>query len=595
MLLRALRAQIRVLRQREQRFRSVFQQQFQFMVILSPEGRVLEVNEQFPEQGGGVPREAVVGRLFWDTVWWKNLPEARAAWPDRLRAAAAASGPLRSEDQFHSASGELRTAQAAITAVRDERGRLDFFIVQGSDVTEQRAAELQRRNLEQQLREAQKLEAIGTLAGGIAHDFNNLLGSIMGNVALAREALAPDSAARAPLDQIRLAGKRGRSLVQQILAFSRRQPTDMAVQPLQPLVRETMALMRSTLPSGVALDLVLPEAPVVVRADATQLQQVLVNLCTNAWHALEGRAGHITIGLDTQPAAGASAAEARVPSAPPVAAESAAPAGTALAAPSGAALPAPPGAAVPASPGAAVPAPPGAAVPAGGLAAREPAPGELPVRAHLWVRDDGVGMSEATLQRVFEPFFTTKPAGAGTGLGLSVAHGIVSEHGGSISVDSAPGLGTTFHVWLPLSALPVEPAVPADSGLVPLQGSGQHVLYIDDDDIMIAMVDALLQRAGFRVTTCQDAALALHDVGQRPFDYDLVVTDFNMPRLSGIEVAYALASIRRDLPVVISSGYLSEELRSEARRAGVRALLQKENTLEELGALVRRLLADEPA
>ena len=539
--LRVLRAQIRVLRQREQRFRSVFQQQFQFMVILSPEGRVLEVNEQFPEQGGGVPREAVIGRLFWDTVWWQNLPEARAAWPERLRAAAEAEGPLRSEDQFHSASGELRTAQAAITAVRDERGRLDFFIVQGSDVTEQRAAELQRRTLEQQLREAQKLEAIGTLAGGIAHDFNNLLGSIMGNVALAREALEPGSAARAPLDQIRLAGKRGRSLVQQILAFSRRQPTDMAVQPLQPLLRETMALMRATLPTGVALDLVLPEAPVVVRADANQLQQVLVNLCTNAWHALQGQAGHITIGLDSQPPVGGRAAS----------------------------MP-----------------------PAGGLVAREPAPDEPPARAHLWVRDDGVGMTEATLRRVFEPFFTTKPAGAGTGLGLSVAHGIVTEHGGTIGVDSAPGLGSTFHVWLPLSTLPMEPPAPADSGLMPLQGSGQHVLYIDDDDIMIAMVDALLQRAGFRVTTCQDAALALHEVGEHPFDYDLVVTDFNMPRLSGIEVAYALAQIRRDLPVVISSGYLSEELRSEARRAGVRALLQKENTLEELGALVQRVLAD---
>jgi PAS domain S-box-containing protein len=534
-LVRALRGQIRVLRQREQRFRSVFQQQFQFMVILSPEGRVLEVNEQFPEQGGGVPREEVLGRLFWDTAWWRNLPEARAAWPARLQAAAAASGPLRSEDQFHSASGELRTAQAAITAVRDERGGLEFFIVQGSDVTEQRAAEAQRRQLEQQLREAQKLEAIGTLAGGIAHDFNNLLGSIMGNVALAREALEPGAAARAPLDQIRLAGKRGRSLVQQILAFSRRQPTDMAVQPLQPLVRETIALMRSTLPSGVALDLLLPEAPVVVRADATQLQQVLVNLCTNAWHALQGQSGHITIGLDSQLAAG------------------------------------------------------------GAVVASEPGAADAAPRAHLWVRDDGVGMNEATLRRVFEPFFTTKPAGAGTGLGLSVAHGIVTEHGGSISVESALGLGTTFHVWLPLSALPVEPVAPADSGLMPLQGSGQHVLYIDDDDIMIAMVDALLQRAGFRVTTRQDAAAALHEVGQHPLDYDLVVTDFNMPRLSGIEVAYALAEIRRDLPVVISSGYLSDELRKEARRAGVRALLQKENTLEELGPLVKRLLADEQA
>jgi CheY-like chemotaxis protein len=204
-------------------------------------------------------------------------------------------------------------------------------------------------------------------------------------------------------------------------------------------------------------------------------------------------------------------------------------------------------------------------------------------------------MNEATLRRVFEPFFTTKPAGAGTGLGLSVAHGIVTDHGGSISIDSAPEMGSTFHVWLPLSTLPAEVAPVAESGLMPLQGSGQHVLYIDDDDIMIAMVEALLQRAGFRVTTRQDATDALHEVGRRPHEFDLVVTDFNMPRLSGIEVAYALAEIRRDLPVVISSGYLSDELRKEARRAGVRALLQKENTLEELGALVKKVLAEEAA
>jgi PAS domain S-box-containing protein len=530
---RVLRAQIEVLRRREQRFRSVFQQQFQFMVILSPEGRVLEVNDQFPEQGGGVPRDEVIGRLFWDTAWWQNLPEARAAWPERLRAAAAATGPVRSEDQFHSATGQLRTAQAAITAVRDRGGGLDFFIVQGSDITEQREAEARRRTLEQQLREAQKLEAIGTLAGGIAHDFNNLLGSMIGNVALAREALALDHPARAPLDQIRQAGKRGRSLVQQILAFSRRQSTDMAPRALQPLVRETVALMRSTLPSGVSLDMVLPEEAVVVQADANQLQQVLVNLCTNAWHALDGQSGHITIGLES--------------------------------------LPVEP------------------------LAAREPGVADAVPMAHLWVRDDGVGMDEATLQRVFEPFFTTKPVGGGTGLGLSVAHGIVTEHRGRITIDSAPALGSTFHVWLPLCAEVAEPTPVAESGLLPLQGSGQHVLYIDDDDIMTVMVEALLQRAGFRVTTCQDAVRALTAVGEQPLAFDLVVTDFNMPRLSGIEVAYALASIRRDLPVVISSGYLSDELRREAQRAGVRALLQKENTLEELGALVQRLLAEDPA
>ena len=388
----------------------------------------------------------------------------------------------------------------------------------------------ERRSLEAQLRESQRIESIGTLAGGIAHDFNNILAAILGNVALARAEIDADHPAQRSLVQIRKAGSRARDLVQQILAFGRRQPHSLVNQPLQPLIEEAVALLRSTLPASVTLDCALAHEPVYAEVDATQIQQVLMNLCTNAWHALAGQPGRIEVGLalyrsDTADGRGA--------------------------------------------------------VPIGS--------GD---HAHLWVRDEGVGMDAATQARIFEPFFTTKPTNQGTGLGLSVVHGIVSSHGGAISVDSVPGQGTTVHLYFPI--VDADPTRPATTDAVEPSaphGAGQHVLYVDDDEVIVLMVERLLTRAGYRVTSFRDGRDAVAAVRAAPRAFDLVVTDFNMPGFTGMEVAGVLAEIRPELPVVISSGYISDELQARAAAAGVRALLQKQNTLEELPALVRSVLA----
>jgi len=289
------------LRRSEQRLRAAFAQQFQFIAILDPEGRVLDFNQQLSAEGPPVAPEQVIGVLFWQTLWWREHADMQAVWPARLRNAVASSGPVLAEDTFTSSSGEQRFASAAVTAVRDASGALDCFIVQGTDTTERRRSEALKRALEAQLRETQKLEAIGTLAGGIAHDFNNILGAILGNLSLASEAVGPGHAAQAPLAQIRIAGRRARELVHQILAFSRRQPQELVAQPLRPIVDETLALLRSTLPTAVQLDAVLEAEPLWVQADATQVQQVLVNLCTNAWHALHGGRGRIEVGLCAAP------------------------------------------------------------------------------------------------------------------------------------------------------------------------------------------------------------------------------------------------------------------------------------------------------
>jgi PAS domain S-box-containing protein len=405
------------------------------------------------------------------------------------------------------------------------------FIALARDVTERRQAETERLQLEGQLREAQKIESIGTLAGGIAHDFNNILAAILGNVALASGDLAADHAAQLSLEQIRKASLRARTLVQQILTFSRRQLNPLRVQPLQPVVEETLALLRATLPAAVRVETQLATQPLWLDADATQLQQVLMNLCTNAWHALPEHGGHISIGCEALD---------------------------------------------------------------GGVSAlaQDPDLAAQPV-VHLWVRDDGCGMDAATRERIFDPFYTTKPVGQGTGLGLSVVHGIMRGHSGAVRVESTPGVGSTFHLYFPVAPAPTaEPGADETAGAAAAAGRGQQVLYVDDDDVMLLMVQRLLEREGYGVEVCGDARLALALVSARPRHFDLVISDYNMPECSGIDLAKQLLLLRPQLPVVISSGFITEELHQRAAALGVRALLNKERTLEELPALVRRILGD---
>jgi CheY-like chemotaxis protein len=210
----------------------------------------------------------------------------------------------------------------------------------------------------------------------------------------------------------------------------------------------------------------------------------------------------------------------------------------------------------------------------------------------LWVSDNGIGMDAETQARIFEPFFTTKPPGQGTGLGLAVVHGIMIAHQGAITVDSEPGKGSTFHLFFPLREDVSDASVPAQSAPESHQGYGEHVLYVDDDEVMLLMVERLLQRLGYRTTCCEDASHAMQVVRSAVQAIDIVVTDFNMPLISGLTLAKELSRLDPGLPVVISSGYISEELRAEAEQAGVREIYRKEDTIEVLPRLLRRVLLD---
>jgi signal transduction histidine kinase/ActR/RegA family two-component response regulator len=405
------------------------------------------------------------------------------------------------------------------------------------DITDRKMAEIARAELESQLRESQKMQAIGTLAGGIAHDFNNILTIILGNVELACEDAKDNSLELESLEEIRRAATRARDLVKQILSFSRRQPTDLKPTSLGAVVDEAARLLRATLPARLALAVNIEADLPLVMADPTQIQQVVINLCTNAMQAKPRGSGTIDIRVGA------------------VALDSA-------------------------------------------LATTHPALTALhrcyqgPMQ-RLTVRDDGPGMSGDTLARIFEPFFTTKAVDEGTGLGLSVVHGIVERHAGAITVESELGRGAVFHIYLPI-ATPQELSAVEQPREAPLAGLGNaqmspRLLYIDDDEALAFLVERYLHRRGLQVTVFTEQQAALDAIRENPSAFDIIATDYNMPGMSGLDVTNAVKSMARHLPVIIVSGFVDETLHAEAANLGVKEVVFKASGVEEFGEALRRL------
>jgi PAS domain S-box-containing protein len=437
---------------------------------------------------------------------------------------------LNFDNRYRHKDGSYRWLSWKTVILPEER--IIFAIAR--DVTEQRA-------LQAQLLQSQKMQAIGTLAGGIAHDFNNLLSAIIGNAELARMDLSEVNAAQlaAPqasavlasltsMTEVLRAGQRAKELVQRILSFSR--PQEMQLKPIQlhDVLQEAVNLLRATLPAGIALHLD-STAVVPVRADASQIHQIVLNLATNAWHAMEHQTGHIDIALTA-----CNVDSTLCKMCPDL----------------------------------------------------HPGP-----HVRLSVSDTGKGMEATTLARIFEPFFTTKPIGKGVGLGLSVVHGIVAGHHGGIVVESELGKGTTIHLYFPTSADAAEAAAVEQITAHDLPGQQQHILYIDDEEPLVFLAVRFLERLGYRVDGFTQVSQALAAFRANPKSYDLVITDYNMPALSGMDLAQQLLSIRADTPIALASGYVRPDDVERARAVGIREIILKPNTVEELGPLVQRLLA----
>ena len=386
-----------------------------------------------------------------------------------------------------------------------------------------------RKIMESQLLESQKMQAVGTMAGGIAHDFNNILSAILGNTSLAKADLDEDHPAQESLKEIDRAARRARNLVRQILTFSRNAPPQRIPLKLTDAVRDAVRLLRVTLPPGIALKVQGGSSAPMVMADTVQVEQALVNLCTNAIHATLPQTGTITISVDAMD-----------------------------------------------------------------LDARQAESLNLPPQRYavLSVQDQGQGMDEQTLGRIFEPFFTTKEVGQGTGLGLAVVHGVMRAHQGTVDVQSAVGQGSIFSLYFPAISQVTLDGIPNEAPRKPrktakLRG---HVMYVDDDNALVFLIQRALARRGLKVSTFTNPKLAMAALREHPLDFDLLVTDYNMPGTSGVTVLREASAIRPDLPMALASGYVTPEIEREARQAGARELIHKPNDVDEMCESVAQLL-----
>ncbi|MBI5771069.1 MAG: PAS domain S-box protein [Verrucomicrobia bacterium] len=406
-------------------------------------------------------------------------------------------------------------------------GRPVGRVVSFRDVTAARRAKEAHARLEAQLRQAQKLEAVGTLAGGIAHDFNNILTGILGYAQLA-EAAEPDGpTAKECAREIAIAARRASDLVRQLLTFSRLQPQDRAIVSLVAVVRDTVRLLRPVVPASIELRLVLPPDSPAVLANATQVQQVLLNLCTNARQAIGGRQGFIAIKVESREI------DFDFAHAHP------------------------------------------------GLRAGR--------YAVLSVVDNGPGMTTAVVERIFEPFFTTKAPGDGSGLGLAAVHGIMRSHEGSVTVESAPGAGATFQLYFPALETLAPPAAAAASDV--RRGQGEHILLVDDEEALTALGQQLLSHLGYRVTALSDPVVALSLFLESPGEFDAAVLDISMPALTGLELAAHLREVRPELPVVLVTGHPGATPQAELDRLGVAAVLEKPGTVDSVGVCLGQIFS----
>ncbi len=431
-------------------------------------------------------------------------------------------------------SGTIFWQQVHMIPMRAAAGNVIGCRGTGIDITARKHAEAARSDMEAKLRDSQKMQAIGTLAGGIAHDFNNIIAIILGNTELALQDSKGNARLTGIIEEIAQASRRGRNLVQQILSFSRRQSVEREPLVLNAIVEESAKLLRTTLPARISLQVQCAVDVPAVLANATQIQQVIINLATNAMHAIGSAYGRIDIRLDTV------VLDEQLSADHP------------------------------------------------GLKAILENQSGRAVR--LLVQDTGPGMDEGTLARIYEPFFTTKPVNEGTGLGLSVVHGIVEGHGGRILVDSQPGKGTSFTVYLPVTTAKANVAMPEKGYPATDAPAGHHVLYLDDDPALVTMVKMLLGRHGLRVSGFSSQEEALAAVRAEPMRFDLVISDYNMPEMTGLDVARQIRAIRADLPVAIASGYIDEELRNQAQGAGVRELILKAEAMDGFYEVVQRLI-----
>jgi len=462
----------------------------------------------------GQPRTALYGRHIED-VWGEAAYTLTRAYIE----AALAGQPCTCEHEMALPQTGRRVLHLMFIPDLDTQGHCKGCFTLITDVTE-------RKHLETELRQAQTMHAIGTLAGGIAHEFNNILMVILGYTSLVLNNVPQESTTWSNARQVFMAGERARDLVQQILAFSRQVKVEHMPTKLHLLVQEALGLIRGTLPATILLQQDVGKDVGTVLTSITEVHQIILNLCANAAHAMREVGGTLDIRLDTVEGQGHPMSQHPVLR-----------------------------------------------------------PGSY---AWLSVRDTGHGMPPDVIEYIFEPFFTTKEVGEGTGMGLAVVHGIVTHHGGAVTVHSTPGQGTTFDIYLPRVAEAATTNAALPEPIVPGKG---RVLYVDDDTSLAHLGHAMLTPLGYEVVACTSGYEALHVFLQTPQSFDLVITDQTMPHMTGETLVRALRRIRPDIPVILCTGYSSGINTDKARTQGIEAFLMKPLSIDTLAPTIQRLLA----
>jgi two-component system cell cycle sensor histidine kinase/response regulator CckA len=457
------------------------------------------------------------------TAWLEAIhPEDQA----RVIAAATTKQVQGNYDEIYRIvrpDGTVRWIRDKAYPIQDEDGRVFRVAGTAEDITGQ-------RNMESQLRQAQKMEAIGTLAGGIAHDFNNILGAIMGYTELARLEMEEkeNSESAEHLNEVSKAANRAKELVRQILTFSRQQEQERIPLQLRHIVGEALKLLRAAIPSTIQFKTELALNTPITLADATQIHQIIMNLGTNAAHAMRPGGGRLAVSLKRETI--------------------------------------------------------------DATKARENPDLKEGLYAVLTISDTGHGMDRATLQRIFDPFFTTKPPGEGTGLGLAVVHGIMKTHSGAIEVSSDPGKGTSFQLYFP-AALEGDEAVENGDEDIPT-GKGERILYVDDEVSLGHMAVKMLEKAGFDGSAMSSPTDALDQLQANPNDFDLVIMDLTMPGMNGLELAARIQDICPKLAMALTTGNNSLVPPKTLAAVGIKEVLVKPFTLRSLAEAVRHALDD---
>jgi PAS domain S-box-containing protein len=511
------------LRVNEERYRALVEMSSDWIWELDEQGRYTFASPRVTEILGYQPSE-LIGRVPFDLMDKDEAKKAREYYEPivlQRQPITSAVHVLLHRD------GHPVAIETNGVPFRDRQGTFQGYRGMDRDITARKLSEERNASLQEQLQQAQKMEAIGTLAGGIAHDFNNILTVVLGYGELASFDLAEGSQPKQNLDLSMAAAHRAKELVQQILSFSRQAKQERRHLDIRPIVKESLKFLRASLPSTIAIEQEIQDNLKSIEADPTQIHQVLINLCTNAAHAMEPHGGVLKVSIDTVD----------------IDAESAKPEETM-------------------SEGSYV---------------------------RLSISDTGQGIPKEILQAIFEPYFTTKDVGKGTGLGLSVVHGIMKSYGGTVTVHSEPGKGSLFEAYFPASEKTSDSSLTEDHVAVPIS-RGEKILFIDDEKAIVDMARTALTKLGYQVTALADSLDAVELFQSDPDQFDLVITDMTMPHMTGDTVASELLRIRPDIPIILCTGFSEQMTEEKAMAIGVRKYVIKPLIIPQLAETMRKVL-----